>query len=290
MGASACSTPRVAGRAESERRLSACESAYLSASSNSDRMNDTSTHIVERYLSARQASYDWIETATQCSARFGEGTMRGAQARHIVRTLATRLGIAVDPVTPSRLDDVSSLDLDDDSLSTMAEAEDAAGFATEILAARSDDNVSLDLSDRHKTTSQRLISLAGNDDDHRDKVYDAATLLANPDTMVDGATGLKAPTGAVIEMNVDGFRFDLAATLARQFQEVDKLSAFFDIVEQDPVISRVKLIAEPWDLGSGGYQVGGFRPAGRNGTDAIAIACVISGARSRPRCRNSPVD
>ena len=59
-------------------------------------------------------------------------------------------------------------------------------------------------------------------------------------------------------MHVDGFRFDLAATLARQFQEVDKLSAFFDIVEQDPVISRVKLIAEPWDLGSGGYQVGGF--------------------------------
>lgn len=65
----------------------------------------------------------------------------------------------------------------------------------------------------------------------------------------------------VTEMHVDGFRFDLAATLARQFQEVDKLSAFFDIVEQDPVISRVKLIAEPWDLGSGGYQVGGFPPS-----------------------------
>ena len=62
----------------------------------------------------------------------------------------------------------------------------------------------------------------------------------------------------VTEMHVDGFRFDLAATLARQFQEVDKLSAFFDIVEQDPIISRVKLIAEPWDLGSGGYQVGGL--------------------------------
>ncbi|MDO4913836.1 MAG: glycogen debranching protein GlgX, partial [Bifidobacteriaceae bacterium] len=62
----------------------------------------------------------------------------------------------------------------------------------------------------------------------------------------------------VEEMHVDGFRFDLASTLARQFQEVDKLSAFFDIVGQDPVISQVKLIAEPWDLGSGGYQVGGF--------------------------------
>ncbi|GII97961.1 glycogen operon protein [Sediminihabitans luteus] len=64
----------------------------------------------------------------------------------------------------------------------------------------------------------------------------------------------------VEEMHVDGFRFDLAATLARQFHEVDRLSAFFDIVQQDPIISQVKLIAEPWDLGSGGYQVGGFPP------------------------------
>ena len=64
----------------------------------------------------------------------------------------------------------------------------------------------------------------------------------------------------VQEMHVDGFRFDLAATLAREFAEVDKLSAFFDIVNQDPTISQVKLIAEPWDLGDGGYQVGGFPP------------------------------
>jgi glycogen operon protein len=62
----------------------------------------------------------------------------------------------------------------------------------------------------------------------------------------------------VTEMHVDGFRFDLAATLAREYYDVDKLSAFFDIIHQDPVISRVKLIAEPWDLGSGGYQVGNF--------------------------------
>jgi isoamylase len=64
----------------------------------------------------------------------------------------------------------------------------------------------------------------------------------------------------VTEMHVDGFRFDLAATLARQFHEVDRLSAFFDIVHQDPVISQAKLIAEPWDVGDGGYQVGGFPP------------------------------
>jgi isoamylase len=64
----------------------------------------------------------------------------------------------------------------------------------------------------------------------------------------------------VLDMHVDGFRFDLAATLARQFHEVDRLSAFFDLIQQDPVISQVKLIAEPWDVGSGGYQVGNFPP------------------------------
>lgn len=62
----------------------------------------------------------------------------------------------------------------------------------------------------------------------------------------------------VLEMHVDGFRFDLASALARELYEVDKLSSFFDIIQQDPVISQVKLIAEPWDLGEGGYQVGNF--------------------------------
>ena len=62
----------------------------------------------------------------------------------------------------------------------------------------------------------------------------------------------------VTEMHVDGFRFDLASTLARELHEVDRLGAFFDIIHQDPVISQVKLIAEPWDLGEGGYQVGNF--------------------------------
>ncbi|HWB08171.1 MAG TPA: glycogen debranching protein GlgX [Pirellulales bacterium] len=62
----------------------------------------------------------------------------------------------------------------------------------------------------------------------------------------------------ITDMHVDGFRFDLASTLARELHEVDKLGAFFDIIHQDPVISQVKLIAEPWDLGAGGYQVGNF--------------------------------
>jgi isoamylase len=64
----------------------------------------------------------------------------------------------------------------------------------------------------------------------------------------------------VTEMHVDGFRFDLASSLARQFHEVDRLSAFFDLVQQDPVVSQAKLIAEPWDVGEGGYNVGQFPP------------------------------
>jgi isoamylase len=64
----------------------------------------------------------------------------------------------------------------------------------------------------------------------------------------------------VLDMHVDGFRFDLAATLARELHEVDRLSSFFDLIQQDPVVSQVKLIAEPWDVGEGGYQVGNFPP------------------------------
>ena len=64
----------------------------------------------------------------------------------------------------------------------------------------------------------------------------------------------------VLEMHVDGFRFDLASALAREFYDVDRLAAFFELVQQDPVVSQVKLIAEPWDVGPGGYQVGNFPP------------------------------
>jgi isoamylase len=64
----------------------------------------------------------------------------------------------------------------------------------------------------------------------------------------------------VVDMHVDGFRFDLAATLARELHDVDRLSSFFDLIQQDPIINRVKLIAEPWDIGEGGYQVGNFPP------------------------------
>ena len=81
------------------------------------------------------------------------------------------------------------------------------------------------------------------------------------------------------EMHVDGFRFDLAPALARELHEVNRLGAFFDIIQQDPVLSQVKLIAEPWDLGPGGYQVGQLpASAGRSGTASTATRCAASGA------------
>src|SRR5260370_12379126 len=91
----------------------------------------------------------------------------------------------------------------------------------------------------------------------------------------------------VLEMHVDGFRFDLASALARQFLEVDRLSAFFDLVQQDPVVSQVKLIAEPWDLGDGGYQGGNFPPLwtewnGRDRGDGRALCRRPPAAR--PQC------
>jgi hypothetical protein len=70
------------------------------------------------------------------------------------------------------------------------------------------------------------------------------------------ARGRQGPSG----VHVDGFRFDLAAALARGFHDVDRLAAFFDLMNQDPIVSQVKLIAEPCDVGDSGYQVGGFPP------------------------------
>ena len=91
----------------------------------------------------------------------------------------------------------------------------------------------------------------------------------------------------VNEMHVDGFRFDLASALARQFYDVDRLSAFFDIIHQDPVLSRVKLVAEPWDVGDGGYQVGNFpvRWAEWNGAFRDTVRDFWRGADRHPRPR-----
>ena len=92
----------------------------------------------------------------------------------------------------------------------------------------------------------------------------------------------------VEEMHVDGFRFDLASALARSLHEVDRLSAFFDLVQQDPVISPVKLIAEPWDVGDGGYQVGNFPPLWAEWNGKYRDCIRDTGPARRTRWASSP--
>jgi glycogen operon protein len=92
----------------------------------------------------------------------------------------------------------------------------------------------------------------------------------------------------VTEMHVDGFRFDLAATLAREFYDVDRLSTFFELVQQDPTVSQVKLIAEPWDIGPGGYQVGNFPPQWTEWNGKYRDTVRTSGAVNRAASASSP--
>ena len=90
----------------------------------------------------------------------------------------------------------------------------------------------------------------------------------------------------VTDMHVDGFRFDLAPVLVRGY-EAGHPSAFFEIIQQDPVLSQVKLIAEPWDVGPDGYQLGRFPPVGPSGTGHFEIAFAAFGAGTRERCPSS---
>ena len=122
----ACSMPRIAGRAEAEQRQSPCEKAYFDATADNKIAHNQHQHIIRRYFSAQQAVSAWTNTAAQCPARFAEGALRSAQARHMARALGDQLSVAVAPITLSRFDDVESLDVDSKSLATAAQAEDRA--------------------------------------------------------------------------------------------------------------------------------------------------------------------
>ena len=150
------------------------------------------TPLLEQYATGLAAPLAWIDVAGYCSGRFAEGTLRDA-----------------------RLDGVTSANVDRSVLDAMAVAEDRAGFAIEVLAARGQTaGATLALSDMHKTAGQQLVSLAnGNFDDSgaqssssgqsdpRQKVYAIDQLLANPTTIADKASGQTVPTAAAIEMD-----------------------------------------------------------------------------------------
>lgn len=228
--------------------MSPCESAYSTAIEATRTLRaDGWQPLGARYAAALTAQDQWIDVAAECTDRFDEGTIRSAQSRHLFRSVAARLGIETAS-GGTTLSDVSALsgtdvlDIAGTVLDGMALAEDRAGFSVEILTARGASGASLALSNGHKTTGERLISLAGTKpaDDPRQKVYEVGTLLANPVTATDPANGLRASTLAVVEANCA--REELAAVSGETGQtgtdEASGASGDSDTSESSDTVTR----------------------------------------------------
>ena len=224
-----CATPRFEGRAESEQVVSDCERAYYAAA---DAETSLAGPFVLRSLTAADAAAQWLDVAVDCPSRFGEGVTNAVRltSRYATAGIGADDGtndtddaaaIATADIWPSLTaardaadPAASSASASDDTtgtaaaipataLAAMALAEDRAGFILQIMAARGDGDVTLAMSDAHRTAGERLFSLSGLaiDDDPRLKTYDTSALLDHPSTLVDPATGLSAPALAVVEMN-----------------------------------------------------------------------------------------
>lgn len=209
---SACTAPRIDGRAEAEQRPSPCESALYAALGH-DAVADADNPDLIRYMALRSAWGEWLDVAANCPTRFDEGVLRGARAAARAAALDVRWGVdpsswdaAIADAVPGGQD--GPADGSSDALDALASAidasaaslaEDRAGFAVELLAARDAGGATLALSDRHKAAAQYLAS--SGDGDGRLKVYDVAAVLADPESTVDQANGLRAPTLGVIEMD-----------------------------------------------------------------------------------------
>lgn len=199
--------------------MSPCEQALVTSTA-ADALPD-GTPQLRYYMTLRSVPLAWIDVAAQCSDRFAEGTLRNAQTKQTLATLADKFGQTAPEVTAARLDGVTSLDIQTSALDAMAVAEDRAGFAMEVLAAQGKTaGATLRLSDMHKAASQQLVSLAEkgasstssasqSHADPRQKVYAVDALLANPVTIPDKASGFTVPTAAAIEM--DCARAEIAA-------------------------------------------------------------------------------
>ena len=203
--AGACTMPRIQGRAESEYEPSACEQALYTAMDADETMRSP-LPLPMRYDAARTARDSWLDAAVSCPARFGEVVMRAAQSAARADTMAAYFGLTQDDAGWDEAG-VTSLDIDrhrsalDDLVDTAAaaDAEDVAGFAFEVLAARQVAGATLQQGDRCKAAAQMLASLG--QDDARQGVYDPTPLLDHPDRMTDTVTGLSAPTTAVVLMD-----------------------------------------------------------------------------------------
>lgn len=221
--AASCAAPRVEGRAESERSVDVCETLLAEADASSTRGAEEGALKIARYTAFEDATHRWLDVAIQCPTRFAEGTLRSAQAQAAAHALARTSGFSYEPLTVTRLDDVDELGIGGDALAKLALAEDRAGFATEVLAGRFADGVASDastaalvkdggllaMSDDHKETASRLMYLSDGAKDLRRKVYATQELTAHSADVVDPATGLRANTVAVLE--IDCAREELAA-------------------------------------------------------------------------------
>ena len=199
----ACSMPRLAGRAEAERTMSPCEQA-LTLVNDHDWAGDGSPMMV-RFVAGQSVPLTWIDVATYCPGRFGEGVLRDAQTKAQLSSLAERLGGVAPTVTPARLDGVTSAVAGTDVLDAMAVAEDRAGFALEVLAARGrTDGATLTLSDMHKTAGQQLVSLAdgswgagsGNSGESGDASSSSGSSSGSGTSSDDGNSGSTAASGS----------------------------------------------------------------------------------------------
>ncbi|RSX45186.1 hypothetical protein D2E22_1866 [Bifidobacterium castoris] len=233
----ACSAPRVEGRAESEQSVDVCETLLGEAAAASGHGDEAGAPKIARYMAFEDAAHRWLDVAIQCPARFAEGTLRSAQAQAAAHTLAGTVGASYEPLTVERLDDVDTLDIGGDALAKLALAEDRAGFATEVLAGRFADGVAEDattarlvkdgdllaMSDNHKETASRLMHLSDGAKDLRRKVYATQELTAHSGQAVDPATGLRANTVAILE--IDCAREGLAAFDASAHIDYTAMSA-----------------------------------------------------------------
>jgi hypothetical protein len=202
-----CAAPQLETQVEASRAANPCSRAYRSANEAHNVMAGHNSRLL-RFLAATTADSQWTEVAAACPQRFAQGTMRAAQAQHLAHVLAPSVGGTYSESAAAThrggLDGRTQLHADTNVLSVTVLAEDRAGFAAEVLAARGVSNATLTLSDDHKATASRLFSLAsaaGNIKDPRQKVYSVKQLLANQDTIIDAATGLRVPTMAAVEID-----------------------------------------------------------------------------------------
>ncbi|TPF94299.1 hypothetical protein [Bifidobacterium sp. UTBIF-78] len=183
--------------------MSPCEQA-LTLVNDPDWAGDGSPMMV-RFVAGQSIPLTWIDVATYCPGRFGEGVLRDAQTKAQLSSLAERLGGVAPTVTPARLDGVTSAVAGTDVLDAMAVAEDRAGFALEVLAARGQtDGATLALSDMHKTAGQQLVSLAdgswgagsGNSGDSGDSDSGSGSSSGSGTSSDDGDSGSTAASGS----------------------------------------------------------------------------------------------